>query len=263
MSTGDHREASGIKPSRRPRWTLQAWTVLFALAVCAPVDGQRPVSGPRSPSTARMAERLEALAAARESTLFNPYANAARLEVLLGMPPATSPSEQVIYQASVAGEMLRAGRTREATVEFERLLQLFEAGGGDVPSDLPDGFQQGMRRSLGIAYMRLAQRDNCLPPNPAARCAIPIDPAGMHPHRDSARKAVALYEQMAQDDPTDLTVRWVLNLAYMWLGEHPDGVPDSPGGVRLARRVRGVRGRRADARPRYRRLGGRQRDGGF
>ena len=46
-----------------------------------------------------MAERLEALAAARESTFFNPFANAARLEVLLGMPPATSPRDQVIYRS--------------------------------------------------------------------------------------------------------------------------------------------------------------------
>ncbi len=172
-----------------------------------------------------MAERLEALAAAPESAFFNPFANAARLEILLGMPPATTPREQVIYQASVAGEMLRAGRTQDATVELERLHQLLEAGGSGVPSDLPDGFRHAMRRSLGIAYMRLAQRDNCLPPNPAARCALPIDQAAIHPHQDSARKAVALYEQMAKDDPTDLTVRWVLNLAYMWLGEHPDGVP--------------------------------------
>ena len=225
MSTGENRETS--KPARRPRWTRQAaWTVLFALVVCAAlVHGQQPASRPRPPSNARMAERLEAVAAALESTFYNPFANAARLEVLLGMPPATSPREQVIYQASVAGEMLRAGRTQEATVEFERLLQLFEVGGSEVPGDLPDGFQQGMRRSLGIAYLRLAQRDNCLRPNPAVRCAIPIDQAAMHPHRDSARKAVALYEQMAEDDPTDLTVRWVLNLAYMWIGEHPDGVP--------------------------------------
>ena len=172
-----------------------------------------------------MAERLEAVAAARDSTFGNPHANAARLEVLLGMPPATGPGEQLVYRGSVAGEMLRAGRTEEAIVEFERLHQLLQARGSDLPSDLPDGFGDMMRRSLGIAYLRLAQRDNCLRPNPAARCAIPIDPAAIHPNQDSTRKAIALYEQMAADDPTDLAAPWVLNLAYMWVGEHPHGVP--------------------------------------
>ena len=56
MSTGENREAS--RSARRPRWTHQAWTVLFALVVCAPVDGQQPASRPRPPSNARMAERL-------------------------------------------------------------------------------------------------------------------------------------------------------------------------------------------------------------
>ena len=171
-----------------------------------------------------MAERLEVLAAARVSTLADERDSAARLAVLLAMPPATEPGEQLIYRASVAGEMLRAGRTKEAVAEFEQLHQLLRTDDSAVPSDLPE-FGDVMRRSLGIAYLRLAQEDNCLRPSRATRCAIPIDAAAIHPYQDSARKAIALYEQMAKEDPTDLVVRWMLNLAYMWVGEHPHGVP--------------------------------------
>ena len=171
-----------------------------------------------------MAELLEVLAAARISALSDPRDNAARLDALLAMTPATEPSEQLIYQASVAGEMLRGGRTREAIVQFELLHQRLQVDDSDVPSDLPE-FPDVMRRSLGIAYLRLAQEDNCLRPKAAGRCALPIDAASIHSNQGSTRKAIALYEEMAEEDPTDLVVRWMLNLAYMWVGEHPHGVP--------------------------------------
>ena len=172
-----------------------------------------------------MAERLEAVAAARDSRLDNIYANAARLEVLLGMTPPPGPAQRLVYRGAVATEMLNAGRTDEAIDAFEQLHQLLQTNSGDPPNDFPVGFRDSMHRSRGIAYLRRAQRDNCLPPHPAARCVMPLDAEAGHPSEDSVRQAVAVYERMALNDPADLAARWVLNLAHMWLGEHPDGVP--------------------------------------
>ncbi len=205
-------------------WTARARAVLLALVVCAPVAAQDPPIPSRPPSNARMAERLEAVAAVRDSRLDNIYANASRLEVLLGLPSPTGGAEQLVYRGAVATEMLNAGRTAEAVDEFERLHQLLRTG-ADPPSDLPVGFRDSMRRSRGIAHLQRAQRDNCFPPRPAARCAMPVDAAAAPPDPDSTRRTIALYERMAEDDPADLVARWVLNLGHMWAGAYPAGVP--------------------------------------
>ena len=171
-----------------------------------------------------MAERLEAAAAVRDSRLDNIYANSSRLEALLDLPPPTRPGEHLVYRGAVATEMLNAGRTDEAVDEFERLHQVLRTHDAP-PSDLPVGFRDSMRRSLGIAHLQRAQRDNCLPPRRAARCVMPVDRAAALPNQDGAREAIALYERMAMDDPADVAARWVLNLGYMWVGEYPAGVP--------------------------------------
>ena len=170
-----------------------------------------------------MAERLEADARAAE--LDHPNANSTRLTALLSITPATGLQPQLEYRLAVAQEMMNAGRFEEPTVELEQLQQLLLANLIDVSSEFHDRFLTSVRYALGVAYLRLAQRDNCLSPNPAVRCAIPTDDTAIHPHQDSARKAIAVYEQLLEVHPTAPNLRWLLNLAYMWTGEHPSGVP--------------------------------------
>ena len=218
------RESPASFATRRRPCTVRARAVLLALVVCAPVAAQEPPTPSRPASNARMAERLEAVAAVRDSRLDNIYANASRLEVLRGLPSPTGRAEQLVYRGAVATELLNAGRTAEAVDEFEQLHQLLRTG-ADPPSDLPVGFRDSMLRSRGIAHLQRAQRDNCFPPRPAARCVMPVDAAAAPPDPDSTRRAIALYERMAEDDPADLVARWVLNLGHMWAGAYPDGVP--------------------------------------
>ena len=201
-------------------------SLALVLALAAPVATQGRPGAPSPPaSNVRMAERLEAVAASSLSLFGNQHNNAARLEALLAMPPAADPGTRLMYEGSVAGEMLRAGRTTDAIAAFEQLVERLDSLGDSLPADLPEGFREVMRRSLAIAYLQLAQHENCLPPNPASRCAIPSGAAGPHPTQGALRKAIALYERIALDDPDDRGVRWSLNVAYMWAGEHPDGVP--------------------------------------
>ena len=203
-----------------------AFATALLLSPAAPVAAQGQTVAPSRPaSNVRMAERLEAAAASTLSLFGNQHHNAARLEALLALPPAADPGGRLMYESSVAGEMLRAGRTADAIAAFERLVERLDGMGDNLPPDLPEGFREVMRRSLAIAYLQLAQHENCLPPNPAARCAVPPGDAGPHPNQEALRKAIALYERIAADEPDDGGVRWSLNIAYLWAGEHPDGVP--------------------------------------
>ena len=222
MSTRDRPGAPA--PTGRPRRQWGGWTLALALTLGASVDAQRsPQSRPAS--NVRMAERLEAIAASRLSTFGNQHNNAARLEILLSMPSAPTLRDQLIYDGSVAGEMMRAGRTAEAIGAFERLIGRLDGLGAGLPVDLPEGFREVMRRSLAIAFLQLALHDNCLPPQPAARCAVPPGDAGPYPNQGALRRAIALYEELAVEHPDDRGILWGLNLAYLWAGEHPDGVP--------------------------------------
>ena len=120
---------------------------------------------------------------------------------------------------------MKTGRYEEPTLELEQLQALLLASDIDLPGELRDRFLVSVRYALGIAYLRLAQRDNCLRPHPAEGCVFPIGEAARHSNQDGARKAIELYEQLLDSDPTDLGLRWLLNLAYMWIGEHPANVP--------------------------------------
>ena len=208
---------------RRLRACGAVVAAVVLLAGAATVDGQEPGRRPSPPSNVRMAERLEA--EARDAEFNNPNANSTRLKVLLSITPDASLHQQLLYRLAVAQEMMDVGRFEEPTAELERLHELLQASGINLPSELQSRFLVSVRYALGVAYLRLAQRDNCLPPNPAARCALPTDEAARHPIQDNARKAIVLYEQLLEVDPTDLGLRWLLNLLYMWIGEHPTSVP--------------------------------------
>ena len=83
-----------------------------------------------------------------------------------------------------------------------------------------------LRRYLATAYLRKAEEDNCqMGANPRA-CLLPIRGGGVHENRAGATSAARELEHALELDPDDLAARWLLNLAYMTLGEHPEGVAE-------------------------------------
>src|SRR5690606_37844697 len=80
---------------------------------------------------------------------------------------------------------------------------------------------------LAIAYMRLGEQENCIHHHDAsASCIIPTKPNGYHHMPEGSRKAIALFEKFLELNSQDYTSRWLLNIAYMTLGEYPSGVPE-------------------------------------
>jgi hypothetical protein len=48
---------------------------------------------------------------------------------------------------------------------------------------------------------------------------------GIHTQQTGSRKAIEIYTKLLEKNPNDLESRWLINLAYMTLGEYPKGVP--------------------------------------
>ena len=54
---------------------------------------------------------------------------------------------------------------------------------------------------------------------------MPIREKGVYIDAGSTRRAITLYEELLARDSGDLDSRWLLNIAYMTIGEYPDRVP--------------------------------------
>ncbi len=80
-------------------------------------------------------------------------------------------------------------------------------------------------RELALAYLRLGERTNCISNHAAESCILPIKGMGIHTQQTGSRKAIEIYTKLLEKNPNDLESRWLINLAYMTLGEYPKGVP--------------------------------------
>jgi hypothetical protein len=77
----------------------------------------------------------------------------------------------------------------------------------------------------GVTALRRGENDNCVECRGESSCIIPLAPSAIHTRALGSRLAIKHFTEYLEQFPDDLGVRWLLNLAYMTLGEHPGGVP--------------------------------------
>jgi hypothetical protein len=73
----------------------------------------------------------------------------------------------------------------------------------------------------GAASLRRGENENCIMCRGESSCILPIAPAAVHTNPAGSRVAIRHFTEYLEQFPNDLGVRWLLNLAYMTLGEHP------------------------------------------
>ena len=73
--------------------------------------------------------------------------------------------------------------------------------------------------------MRRGEIENCLECLGPSSCIFPIAREAVHIQQAGSREAVKHFTAYLERAPGDLRVRWLLNLAYMTLGEYPEKVP--------------------------------------
>jgi hypothetical protein len=83
----------------------------------------------------------------------------------------------------------------------------------------------------GIAFMRLGEVQNRAVIHNADHCLLPIRESGVHQLQKGSRNATRYFTEVLEDPAAlpaiKLKARWLLNIAYMTLGEYPDGVPEA------------------------------------
>ncbi len=145
------------------------------------------------------------------------YLNSQRADLIRKEMENASFEKRLDKQASLAYELLQAGKTPDAIKEFESVLKSADS----INFNVPEKFYS----LLGIAYMRLGEQQNCCSNHTSQSCIIPIQGTGIHKLTEGSRKAITLYEKMLDKNSADLQSRWLLNIAYMTIGKYPDSVP--------------------------------------
>ncbi|MXV51172.1 CRTAC1 family protein [Pedobacter sp. HMF7647] len=115
-----------------------------------------------------------------------------------------------------ASLLVKTGQEKQASLIYEDLLDRMN----------PEVSKQ-MLPEAAIAYMRVGERSNCMINHSGGSCIFPIKDDGIHQLKTGSEKAITIYKQLLKANPDDLESRWLLNIAYMTLGQYPGNVPRS------------------------------------
>jgi hypothetical protein len=111
------------------------------------------------------------------------------------------------------------GHFSEATAAFVKALEVGRSAGA------PSRVRADLMALLGIVALRRGEVDNCIGCVGPSSCIFPIAHEAVHTRQTGSRDAVERFTAYLHEWPGDIRIRWLLNLAYMTLGEYPDKVP--------------------------------------
>ena len=155
--------------------------------------------------------RVQSIAATRSSVeaYLSPQNQAA-----VGAQPAVDIMQ---LQSGLAQLEAYEGRMDRAIARFEEALKIAQA-------DVPAGALQ-MEEALGISHLHKAAMDNNALAAPGEFCLLYLRPGQGYAKTGDVEKAIGYFRRYLEQQPEDLEVRWLLNVAHMLAGTYPAGVP--------------------------------------
>ena len=150
----------------------------------------------------------------RNNSFSNPFSPETKMyhcDSLLAIPANAQDINLLNMKASLS---LKVGQETQSVDLYEKLFSRLDLASADRIA--PD---------LGIAYMRLGERSNCMLNHNGSSCVFPIKDGGIHTIKTGSTKAIETYEAILINHPDDLESKWLLNIAFMTLGGYPKNVP--------------------------------------
>lgn len=176
-------------------------------------------------SSTFMVQLLEKVAD-RNHTYRNPYMHEIRVAFYDSLWRQTSEAEKKLdYHYKKSIELLNAGKSVEAATSFVDLYDELLHYQDDFPDQVKSLLKE-LESLIAICYLRQGEQENCLVNHTSASCIIPIAAAGYHQLEEGSSKAIEAYTRILEKDDKALDARWLLNIAYMTLGEYPEQVPE-------------------------------------
>jgi len=120
---------------------------------------------------------------------------------------------------SVLGQLYAySGEMKKSIAEWKAAYQLAES---EDPGSLLN-----LEESLGTAYLHWSEMENGIYTDSGEMDIFPpLDPKAHFKRTDESKQAIEYFKTYLNERPGDLEVKWLLNLAYVTLGEYPAGVP--------------------------------------
>ena len=131
------------------------------------------------------------------------------------------PEEKLITWYKYCQQLLKSGENQKCIDEIENLISRQNLSYQDfITKDLLPVIEL-----LALAYLRLGESTNCQNNHNAFSCILPLKDQAYHIDVSGSKKAIILYTQIFEKFPNE-TYKWLINLAYMTIGKHPDGIPE-------------------------------------
>lgn len=186
--------------------------ILLAIVIFAAL-GFTIVAGNKTSSHSKMIALLKNINH-RNSNIQNPFDATQKLIYLDSFLKANPGSEDWGFLSKKGNLLLWDGKEQEAVNAFEKALAKI-----DYTTD------DRLYTDAAMAYMRLGERSNCVLNHTGSSCIFPIKDHGVHNIKTGSTKAIEIYRAALAINPNDLESRWLVNIAYMTLGQYPKGVP--------------------------------------
>ena len=146
------------------------------------------------------------------------------LKSLLGTAPAARNLPEVAWTHRSLGQLWAyVGRLDLAAEQFEAAYAIALKRQATSP-DFREALAP-LEAMIGVAHLRKGELDNCIEHHHAASCIFPIREAGRHKLTSGSQQAMAFFLKHLARRPDNLEVQWLLNVAAMTLGRHPEGIP--------------------------------------
>ena len=130
------------------------------------------------------------------------------------------PEKKIFTWFKYCQQLLKAGETQTCINEIENFIirQQFTYQDLITKDLLP------IIDLLAISYLRLGEINNCQNNHNSYSCILPLKDQALHIDTNGSKKAIAIYAQIYEKFPNH-NYKWLLNLAHMSIGEHPNKVP--------------------------------------
>ncbi len=137
----------------------------------------------------------------------------------------TAPQWWDLFRLGV--EELRLGHERRAVELLVRVVELHPS----VAPAVPARWLNVTRFRLGVAYIRLAETENCCQRSLPESCTLPLTGTAVHTDTEGADGAIrvlaSVLESTAPQSDLHMMSVWLFNFAHMFAGRFPEGVPEA------------------------------------
>jgi hypothetical protein len=158
----------------------------------------------------------------------NPYFGRQELDRLSNevADDALEPPQRFLALLQLSELETQQGFDQLATSHIDEAMALIDP----LAKRTPDGSalrnaRTSARMIRAMAYLRRAERENCVAHRTDQSCLFPVSGSGIFVERESALVAFRSVSTYLEERPEDAEARWLMNLIAMALGIFPDEVP--------------------------------------